>query len=116
MAAGMVYGVSDEIHQIFVPERMFDYSDMGADCLGVAVGVWAFRRTVDWAVLGPELAKALRYHAVKDHVRMTSGGGTIPNGGSCDLCETEWEVDGREHHKPTCLIARALLDRIDGEH
>jgi hypothetical protein len=44
MAAGMLYGVSDEIHQIFVPDRMFDYSDMAADFLGVAAGVWVFRK------------------------------------------------------------------------
>lgn len=44
MAAGMLYGISDEIHQIFVPMRMYDYSDMAADFLGVAVGVWAFRK------------------------------------------------------------------------
>jgi hypothetical protein len=44
MAVGMLYAVSDEIHQIFVPMRMFDYSDMGADFLGVAAGVWAFRK------------------------------------------------------------------------
>jgi hypothetical protein len=44
MAVGMIYAVGDEIHQIFVPMRMFDYSDMGADFLGVAAGVWAFRK------------------------------------------------------------------------
>jgi hypothetical protein len=44
IAVGMMYAVSDEIHQIFVPMRMYDYSDMAADFLGVAAGVWAFRR------------------------------------------------------------------------
>lgn len=43
IAAGMLYGVCDEIHQLFVPLRMFDYSDMAADFLGVAVGVGAYR-------------------------------------------------------------------------
>lgn len=44
IAVGMAYGVGDEIHQIFVPLRMFAFSDMAADCLGVAVGVWAYRK------------------------------------------------------------------------
>lgn len=42
-AVGMAYGVGDEIHQIFVPLRMFAFSDMAADCLGVAAGMWAYR-------------------------------------------------------------------------
>src|SRR6187549_2272272 len=40
---GMVYAVGDEIHQLFVPLRMFDLSDMAADFLGVALGVWIYR-------------------------------------------------------------------------
>ncbi|MEO6094924.1 MAG: VanZ family protein [Fibrobacteria bacterium] len=48
LAVGMLYGVSDEIHQIFVPERMFDYSDMAADFLGVVAGVWAFRKLAEY--------------------------------------------------------------------
>jgi VanZ family protein len=42
--AGMLYAVGDEIHQLFVPFRMFDLSDMAADFLGVALGVWAYRK------------------------------------------------------------------------
>ena len=44
MAAGMLYAVGDEIHQLFVPLRMFDFSDMAADFLGVALGVWVYRK------------------------------------------------------------------------
>ncbi|MEO7425433.1 MAG: VanZ family protein [Fibrobacteria bacterium] len=44
LAAGMLYGVGDEIHQIFVPLRSFDYADMAADALGVAVGCWLYSR------------------------------------------------------------------------
>jgi hypothetical protein len=40
MAIGALYGVGDEIHQLFVPQRMFDYSDMAADFLGVTAGIW----------------------------------------------------------------------------
>ena len=41
---GMLYAAGDEIHQLFVPLRMFDFSDMAADFLGVAAGVWAYRK------------------------------------------------------------------------
>ncbi|MDB5049554.1 MAG: hypothetical protein JWO30_2625 [Fibrobacteres bacterium] len=44
LATGMLYGVSDEIHQIFVPMRMYDYGDMAADALGVVLGCWIFAR------------------------------------------------------------------------
>jgi hypothetical protein len=44
MAAGMLYGVGDEIHQIFVPLRSFDYADMAADALGIAIGCWLYSR------------------------------------------------------------------------
>lgn len=42
LAAGMLYGVADEIHQLFVPLRSYDYTDMAADALGVTVGCWLF--------------------------------------------------------------------------
>ena len=32
-----LYGLSDEIHQLFVPERMCDLADLAADVLGAAV-------------------------------------------------------------------------------
>lgn len=44
IVAGMLFAASDEIHQIFVPLRMFDISDMAADFLGVAFGVWIYRK------------------------------------------------------------------------
>lgn len=44
MAVGMLYGVSDEIHQLFVPLRSYDYADMTADALGVGLGCWLFGR------------------------------------------------------------------------
>jgi VanZ family protein len=43
LAVGILYGVSDEIHQLFVPLRQFDYTDMAADAVGVILGVWVCR-------------------------------------------------------------------------
>jgi VanZ family protein len=36
MATG--YGLSDEIHQLFVPGRHFDLADLAADALGAVLG------------------------------------------------------------------------------
>lgn len=44
IVVGMAYAVGDEIHQLFVPLRMFAFSDMAADFLGVAFGVWIYRK------------------------------------------------------------------------
>jgi VanZ family protein len=35
----MLYGVSDELHQLFVPTRMADVNDLAADTVGAAVAV-----------------------------------------------------------------------------
>ena len=34
------YSVTDEIHQIFVPGRAFQFVDIGVDCFGAVVGVF----------------------------------------------------------------------------
>jgi VanZ family protein len=34
-----IYGISDEIHQAFVPFRVFSYTDILADFIGSAAGV-----------------------------------------------------------------------------
>ena len=39
---GMLYGLSDEVHQLFVPLRLFSLSDFAADALGVAAGIWMY--------------------------------------------------------------------------
>ena len=45
---GAVYGLSDEIHQLYVPTRHFDLWDLGADVGGVAVLffiLWVLQRS-----------------------------------------------------------------------
>jgi len=39
---GALYGVSDEIHQHFVPGRFMDWTDAAADTCGVMLGSWIF--------------------------------------------------------------------------
>ena len=43
------YGVTDEIHQLFVVGRFFSFSDIGADFFGSFLGVMLFRRICDEA-------------------------------------------------------------------
>lgn len=38
---GVVYGMSDEWHQKFVPRRTADVMDLLADCIGVGLGIMA---------------------------------------------------------------------------
>ena len=53
MAFCALYGLSDEIHQLFVPNRQFDLKDMAADVAGGGLGSavfwgWStFRRSSD---------------------------------------------------------------------
>lgn len=39
LAAASLYGVTDELHQAFVPARMPDPADWGADTVGAAAGI-----------------------------------------------------------------------------
>jgi len=42
---GMTYGLSDEIHQKFVPGRSCEFLDFVADCLGIVlvqIGIWFY--------------------------------------------------------------------------
>jgi VanZ family protein len=43
LVVGGLYGVTDEFHQSFVPERCADVWDVVADCVGSAIGAGAFR-------------------------------------------------------------------------
>ncbi len=38
--AAVAYGVSDEVHQLFVPGRTADLADLMADAVGATVGAW----------------------------------------------------------------------------
>jgi VanZ family protein len=38
---GTVYGLSDEWHQKFVPQREADVMDLLADCIGIGLGIMA---------------------------------------------------------------------------
>jgi VanZ family protein len=46
ISSSILYGISDEIHQHFVPMRQSDVMDVLADALGSIIGVWVYRR---WA-------------------------------------------------------------------
>jgi len=62
--------------------------------------------------LAPELRALIRGLAIEAHVRLCHGGGSVPSGGSCRVCKTEWSIldaagnpiEGREHHLPTCVL------------
>lgn len=43
IALACLYGVSDEIHQLFTPGRFFDIHDILADCIGAVMGVFMGR-------------------------------------------------------------------------
>jgi hypothetical protein len=77
------------------------------------------------------LIAALRRLAIKQGVRLAYGGGHVPNGGHCILCNAEWEEPFKynERHNPSCVLSTltsspaaaepddvrsALADRIDG--
>jgi VanZ family protein len=45
-----LYGVSDELHQYFVPGRSCDVRDVAADAVGAALGAFAFHTWRRWRV------------------------------------------------------------------
>ena len=40
----ILYAISDEVHQIFVPGREFQYSDISIDSLGSIIGILIMKR------------------------------------------------------------------------
>lgn len=47
----------------------------------------------------------LRSLAIKQHVRQAVGGSFVPNGGSCELCHSEWGNEEPETHGSKCGLA-----------
>nr|MBA3754125.1 VanZ family protein [Nitrospira sp.] len=47
VAGCALYGLSDEIHQLFVPFRESDPMDLVADAMGAMLGAWSWR-WVEW--------------------------------------------------------------------
>ena len=43
-AGGVLYAISDEVHQLFVPGRVGSPIDVAIDAIGVAVGILLWRR------------------------------------------------------------------------
>ena len=41
---GVLFGFSDEIHQLFVPLRQFEIADFLVDTLGIILGVWVMQK------------------------------------------------------------------------
>ncbi|MCM8813211.1 MAG: VanZ family protein [Candidatus Omnitrophica bacterium] len=43
-AAALLYGISDEFHQAFIPHRTPSAADVAMDVLGAFAGQWVYRR------------------------------------------------------------------------
>lgn len=43
-AVGMLYGLFDEIHQLYTPNRTFDLKDLAVDIAGIFLGFWLARK------------------------------------------------------------------------
>jgi VanZ family protein len=46
---GALYGLSDEVHQYFVPGRYFSWWDLTANVAGVSIGSWIYKK---WGLVG----------------------------------------------------------------
>ena len=44
LIVSVLYGISDEVHQYFVPGRMFSLIDILTDLMGIIIGVILYRR------------------------------------------------------------------------
>ncbi len=47
-AVGIVFALSDEIHQIYVPGRSFEWLDILSDVIGILTGIILFRCLSSW--------------------------------------------------------------------
>lgn len=46
LGATILFGISDEIHQVFIPERTFQFFDLGLDLIGAALGILLYRMVI----------------------------------------------------------------------
>lgn len=73
----VLFGISDEFHQSFIPQRMASFADLVADTIGAAIGVflcWHLRRSQLWPHISrPPAAstaapsEALPSHAIREN-------------------------------------------------
>lgn len=49
IALTILFGISDEIHQSFVPGRDASVADLVADAVGATIGAWGFARVCRWS-------------------------------------------------------------------
>lgn len=41
---GILYGLFDELHQLYTPRRTFDLKDLAVDMVGILLGFWLARK------------------------------------------------------------------------
>lgn len=58
------------------------------------------------------MREALRKLAIKPHVWFTQGGGAVPDGGHCEVCQGEWDVEKPEFHYDGCVAALSNSDQV----
>jgi hypothetical protein len=44
----LAYGLTDEVHQLFVPNRSFSIHDLAADVIGASIGAFIWVRGLRW--------------------------------------------------------------------
>jgi hypothetical protein len=55
--------------------------------------------------LSREQLESVKRLATRQHVRLAEGGGTVPNGWSCALCNAHWGRAEQPAHQPDCVLA-----------
>jgi hypothetical protein len=116
----VVFSLTDEYHQSFVPGRHASFADCGIDSIGAALGILAYSvnhlrlRTLGPRVTDilPELAPATT--GPDDFGQ--DGDATIPSGGLCATGILPVSTHGQDGHATTPSGGQRLprqIDRID---